>query len=126
MEAFEAFVALALETEQLVVSEAVKFPVQQQTTSGLQTHGYEVDLVGARADRLVLTSVKSYFGSRGVAADHLMGQSAKAEVNKRYALINDEELRTAVVAAAAKRFGYSTDQVRLRLYVGRFARSRPG
>lgn len=126
MEAFETFVALALETEDLVVSEAQKFSFQRQTTSGLQTHGYEVDLVGARADRLVLASVKSYFGSRGVAADHLMGQSAKAVLNKRYALINDEELRTEVVAAAAKRFGYSTDQLRLRLYVGRFAGSRHG
>lgn len=126
MEAFETFVALALETEDLVVSEAQKLSFQRQTTSGLQTHGYEVDLVGARADRLVLASVKSYFGSRGVAADHLMGQSAKAELNKRYALLNDEELRTAVVAAAAKRFGHATDQVRLRLYVGRFAGSRPG
>lgn len=58
MEAFESFVALALETEGLVVSEALKFPVTRQTPSGLQTHGYEVDLVGARADRLVLASVK--------------------------------------------------------------------
>jgi hypothetical protein len=73
MEAFESFVALALETEDLVVSEAQKFNFKRQTSSGLQTHGYEVDLVGARADRLVLASVKSYFGSRGVAADHLMG-----------------------------------------------------
>ena len=55
-----------------------------------------------------------------------MGQAAKADLNKRYALINDQELRTAVVAAAAKRFGYPLDQVRLRLYVGRFAGSRPG
>jgi hypothetical protein len=30
------------------------------------------------------------------------------------------------VGAAAKRFGYPLDQVRLRLYVGRFAGSRPG
>lgn len=57
MEAFESFVALALEAEELVVSEALKFPVTRQTPSGLQTHGYEVDLVGARADRLVLASV---------------------------------------------------------------------
>lgn len=126
MEAFESFVALALETEDLVVSEAQKFNFQRQTASGLQTHGYEVDLVGARADRLVLASVKSYFGSRGVAADHLMGESPRAELNKRYALINDVELRTAVVEAASKRFGYPTGQVRLRLYVGRFAGSRPG
>src|SRR6059036_3645779 len=46
MEAFESFVALALESEGLVVSEALKFPVTQQTTSGLQTHGYLVDLLG--------------------------------------------------------------------------------
>src|SRR5262245_42523513 len=83
MEAFESFVALALETENLVVSEAQKFNFQRQTSSGLQTHGYEIDLVGARADRLVLASVKSYFGSRGVAAEHLMGQAAKANLNKR-------------------------------------------
>lgn len=126
MEAFESFVALALETENLVVSEAQKFNFQRQTSSGLQSHGYEIDLVGARADRLVLASVKSYFGSRGVAAEHLMGQAAKANLNKRYALINDQEMRTAVVAAAAERFGYPIDQVRLRLYVGRFAGSRPG
>jgi hypothetical protein len=126
MEAFESFVALALETESLVVCEAQKFSFQRQTSSGLQTHGYEIDLVGARADRLVLASVKSYFGSRGVAADHLMGQAANADLNKRYALINDEELRATVVAAAAKRFGYPLEQVRLRVYVGRFAGSRPG
>lgn len=128
MEAFESFVALALETEDLVVSEAQKFNFQRQTSSGLQPHGYEVDLVGARADRLILASVKSYFGSRGVAADHVivMGEAAKADLNKRYALINDPELRTAVVQAAADRFGYPLGQLRLRLYVGRFAGARPG
>jgi hypothetical protein len=126
MEAFESFVALALETEDLVVSEAQKFSFQRQTSSGLQTHGYEIDLVGARADQLVLASVKSYFGSRGVPADHLMGESSSAHLNKRYSLINDVELRTAIVGAAANRFGYPLQQVRLRLYVGRFAGSRPG
>ncbi len=35
----------------------------------VQTHGYEVDLVGARSDRLVLATVQSYLGSRGVVAD---------------------------------------------------------
>jgi hypothetical protein len=76
MEAFESFVALALEAEGLVVSEALKFSVTQQTTSGLQSHGYEVDLVGARGDRLVLASVKSYFGSKGVFAEHVAGVKA--------------------------------------------------
>src|SRR5690349_13390541 len=60
----------AMESDGLVVSEAVKFPVTRQTgkTSHkeVQTHGYEVDLIGARADRLVLATVKSFFGSRGV------------------------------------------------------------
>jgi FAD/FMN-containing dehydrogenase len=64
VEAFESFVALALEIEGLVVSEAMKFDIARQTTSGLQAHGYEVDLVGARHDLLVLASVKSYFGSK--------------------------------------------------------------
>lgn len=62
MESFEQFVALALEAEGFVVSEAIKFPVRRQTRklshSEVQTHGYEVDLVGARADRLVLATVK--------------------------------------------------------------------
>jgi len=89
MEAFETFVALALETEGLVVSEAVKFDVARQTSSGYQTHGYEVDLLGARRDHLVLASVKSFFGSKGVNADHVAGTSKSATYNKRYALLND-------------------------------------
>jgi len=40
------------------VSEAVKFRVKRRTAKTsheeTQTHGFEVDLVGARADRLVL------------------------------------------------------------------------
>ena len=36
---------------------------------------FEVDLVAARADRLVLATVKSFFGSRGVVADAVMGWS---------------------------------------------------
>ena len=126
MEAFESFVALALETEELVVSEALKFPVTQQTPSGLQTHGYEVDLVGARADRLVLASVKSFFGSAGVVADHVAGIAAKPSFNKRYALLNNPKVRDAVVEGAAARFGYSLDQVELRLYVGKFAGAKAG
>jgi hypothetical protein len=126
MEAFESFVALALETEGLVVSEALKFPVAQQTTSGLQTHGYEVDLVGARADRLVLASVKSYFGSRGVVAEHVAGEAAQPAQNKRYALFNNPVVRDEVVAGAGERFGYSPAQMELRLYVGKFAAATSG
>jgi hypothetical protein len=66
MEAFESFVALALEDERLVVSEAVKFAVKRKTAKlahdEVHTHGFEVDLLGARADKLVLCTVKSFFG----------------------------------------------------------------
>ncbi len=125
MEAFETFVALALETEGLVVSEAVKFKMGRQTSSGFQNHGYEVDLLGARRDRLVLASVKSYFGSQGVHADHVAGISKNTSYNKRYALLNDTAIRDHVVTAAAEKYGYNLDRVEIRLYVGKFA-GRPG
>jgi hypothetical protein len=125
MEAFETFVALALETEGLVVSEAVKFDIARQTTSGYQTHGYEVDLLGARRDRLVLASVKSFFGSNGVNADQVAGTSKNATRNKRYALINDPVIRDRVVEMAAQRYGYEIEQLEVRLYVGKSS-GRPG
>jgi hypothetical protein len=130
VEAFESFVALALEAEGLVVSESVKFPVTQLTPkvahAETQTHGFEVDLVGARSDRLVLASVKSFLGSRGVVSDHLMGVSEDLRANKLYALLNDEIVRKAVLDGACKRYGYAADQVELRLYVGRFAGEQKG
>ncbi|MFC7024611.1 hypothetical protein ACFQHV_15825 [Promicromonospora thailandica] len=120
MEAYEQFVALALEAEGLVVSSALKFPVARQTPSGLQTHGYEVDLIGARADKLVLATVKSFFGSIGVMADHVSGAGANKTHTSRYKLLNDAPLRSKVVTLAAERFGYAVSQVELRLYVGKF------
>lgn len=126
MEAFESFVALAMETEKLVVSEALKFPVTQQTTSGNQTHGYEVDLVGARQDRLILASVKSYFGSYGVVFEHVAGTARTKTHNKRFALLNNPRVRDTVVELAAERFGYQLHQVEMRLYVGKFAGARAG
>lgn len=125
MEAFEQFVALAMEQEGLVVSGALKFPVKVRTTKAAyeewQTHGFEVDLVGARSDRLVLATVKSFFGSRGVVAEHVRGDSQNKVWNAKYAVINNPRIRDGVVAGAAARFGYSIEQVQLRLYVGRFA-----
>lgn len=125
MEAFEQFVALAMETEGLVVSSALKFPVRRRTRKAAyeewQTHGFEVDLVGARADRLVLATVKSFFGSRGVVASHVRGEAADHRFNALYALINDSVVQAAVVQGAAERFGFTLDQVELQLYVGRFA-----
>lgn len=125
MEAFESFVAVALEADGFVVSSGVKFPVTLQTGKAardeFQTHGFEVDLVAARADRLILGTVKSFFGSRGVAAEHVLGESSSSIAVKRYAVLNNPTVRSAVVRQAAKRYGYSTKQVDLRLYVGRFA-----
>jgi hypothetical protein len=125
MEAFESFVALAMEAEGLVVSEAIKFPVRLETRRKdhreIQTHGYEVDLVGANADRLVLASVKSYFGSRGVVAEHVTGETANSKASRRYSLLNRPEVRGPAVKVAAKRYGYRAGQVEMRLYVGHFA-----
>jgi hypothetical protein len=125
MESFEQFVAVAMEAEGLIVSEAVKFPVRRQTRKVLhdevQTHGYEVDLVGARADRLVLATVKSFLGSRGVVAEHVMGTGGDHRFRNLYLLLNDPVIRSGVVSSAAERYGYGEDQVRVRLYVGRFA-----
>lgn len=132
MEAFESFVALTMEADtedgRLVVSEAIKFPVVRQTAKTshveFQTHGFEVDLVGARGDRLVLATVKSFFGSRGVVAEHVMGNSQTKRFNSLYAMINDPEVRDAVIDGASKRYGYPIDQIELRLYVGKFAGSK--
>ena len=69
MEGFEHLVKVALEADKYVVSGNLKFPVRMRTKKKIhdewQTHGYEVDLVGAKQDSLVLASVKSFFGSRG-------------------------------------------------------------
>ncbi|HEX8102026.1 MAG TPA: hypothetical protein VF533_05415 [Solirubrobacteraceae bacterium] len=36
-------------------------------------------------------------------------------------MLNDPEVRDQVVAGACTRYGYTADQVEMRLYVGRFA-----
>lgn len=132
MEAFESFVALALEEgsqeEGFVVSPAVKFPVRRRvrkkSREEWRTHGYEVDLVAARSDRLVLATVKSFFGSQGVTAQSVTGTDERS--GGLYRLLNDEAIRNGVVNAAAKRYGYPLWEVELRLYVGKFAGSRSG
>jgi hypothetical protein len=125
VEAFESFVAVALEAEGLVVSPAVKFPVRLQTRRAdhpeIQTHGYEVDLIGARVDRLVLATVKSYLGSRGVVAQHVTGETPNETLRRRYSLLNRPEVRGQVIKAAAQKYGYRVPQVELRLYAGKFA-----
>lgn len=130
MEAFEAFVALTLEAEGLVVSEAVKFPVTRPTAKAthqeVQTHGFEVDLVGASATKLVLASVKSFFGSRGVFATAVRGEAPKPADNRLYAMLNDPVVRQGILDGACSRYGYSSGQVEFRLYAGKFAAASKG
>lgn len=130
MEAFESVVALALEAEGFVVSSAVKFPVRRRTAKQareeFQQHGYEIDLVGARNDELVLATVKSFFGSRGVTAAHVMGKAKTSRFNNLYRILNDRELQEGVLTAASDRYGYPKSQIGLRLYAGRFAAPKKG
>ena len=123
MEAYESIVAVALENEGFVVAGPVKFPIQvhvkKEHRTEIQTHGYEVDLIAARADRLVLATVKSYFGSRGVVADHVI--EAASDKRNGYRLLNDPPFRAQMVKLAADRYRYAVEQVRVRLYAGRFA-----
>ena len=123
MEAFEQFVALAMESEGLVVSGAIKFPVAIQTKKSsreeTQVHGFEVDLVGAREDRLVLATVKSFFGSRGVVSDQVSGESATN--SSLYAILNKPTVRDAIILGASQRYGYKASEIELRLYAGKFA-----
>lgn len=112
-----------MEVEGLVVSEAVKFPVKRRVAKASreewQTHGFEVDLVGARHDMLVLASVKSFFGSRGVVAEHVAH-------NPGYAMLNDPVVRDAILEEAKSRYKYPAKQIEFRLYVGRFAARKSG
>jgi len=114
LKAFEQFVALAMESEGLVVSSARKFNVRRKTRkqayNEYQTHGFEVDLVGARRDKLVLATVKSFFGSR-VVADHVVGKDST--YSKWYALLNQADVRDGVVSGAAQKFGFEVDQIEM-------------
>jgi hypothetical protein len=125
VESFEQFVAVYLEQQGYVVSSAVKFPFTRQTGRRgypeFQTHGYEVDLIAARGDDLILATVKSFLGSRGVVADHVIGSSSDTRANKLYVILNDREIRRSIVRQAAKRYGYEYSQVQLGLFVGRFS-----
>ena len=126
MEAFESFVSLAMESEGLLVSGPHKFKVKRVTRKTSkeehQTHGYEVDLIGIRKDKLVLASVKSLFGSGGVFADRVIGESPTH--SSQYKLINDKPLRDEVARQAAERFGYKLSEVELRLYAGKFSSTK--
>jgi hypothetical protein len=127
MESFEHLCKVALEAEGFVVTSNVKFFVRRQTRKSayaeFQEHGYEVDLVAARGDRLVLAEVKSFFGSRGVNRQSFRGlaDEAKKADFSGYKLFNDAQLRVEVVSRAGELYGYPLNQIEMRLYVGKFA-----
>lgn len=126
MESFEHVCKVALEAEGFVVTTNVKFFVTRKTSRAdrheEQTHGYEVDLLGARHDRLVLGEVKSYFGSYGVSRQDFRGLADESKTThfSRYKLLNDDDLRAEVVRLACERYGYPSDYVEFRLFAGHF------
>jgi len=77
MEAFEQLVKVFLEAEGYIVTSDVKFPVRNKTKKvkydEYQVHGYEVDVVAAKNNSLLLGSVKSFFGSGGVDRQCFIG-----------------------------------------------------
>lgn len=121
MESFEAVVATALEAENYVVSGPVTikwFSPGHPKEKGEQPNRLEIDLVAARGDRLVLATVKSFFGSRGVIPQEVMGKGRGAS---GYTMINDKKKRTELIALAAEKYGYAVKDIEVRLYAGKFA-----
>jgi hypothetical protein len=128
VEGFEHIVKVAMEAEGFIVSGNLKFPVKRKDKKGReQTHGYEIDLVGAKKDKLVLASVKSYFGSIGVNKNsfiqlaNIKNPTSRQKRNYNlYKIFNYEEVRKGVIRSATKRFGYHPHEVEIRLYAGKF------
>jgi hypothetical protein len=130
VEGFEHLVKVALEEEDFVVSGNMKFHVERLTKKSnrkeTQNHGYEIDLVAANHESLVLASVKSFFGSKGVSTKGFKELIETVPTPRQlrhfdlYKIFNDSDLREKVISKAAKQFGYKSHQVELRLYVGKF------
>ena len=129
MEAFESFCKLAIEAEHLVVTSGVKFPIARETkkvpkrapSRRSRSTATRSTSSGARAGRLVLGSVKTYLGSKGVRAGDVRGEGAETG---RYRLLNDPVIREGFLAGAAEWYGYERGQVKIRLYVGKWASTR--
>ena len=126
MEAFEQVVKVFLEAKGYVVTSNVKFPVRRKTKKvrydEYQTHGYEVDIVAARYDSLILGSVKSFFGSVGVNRQGFRGiaDSSRPTHFRNYTIFNEHEIREGILLEAEKRYGYPRSQIQFCLFVGRF------
>jgi hypothetical protein len=126
VEAFEQVVKVFLEAKGYIVTSNVKFPVRRKTKKvrydEYQTHGYEVDIVAARHDSLILGSVKSFFGSVGVNRQGFRGiaDSSRQTHFQNYAIFNEDEIREGILLEAEKRYGYPRSQIQFCLFVGRF------
>lgn len=126
MEAFEQVVKVFLEANGYIVTSNVKFPVRRKTKKlrydEYQTHGYEVDIVAARHDSLILGSVKSFFGSVGVNRQGFRGiaDTSRQTYFQSYAIFNEHEIREGILSEAEKRYGYPRSQIQFWLFVGRF------
>lgn len=125
MEAFEHVAKVFLESKGYAVSSNVKFPVRRRTKKQAyeeyQEHGYEVDLVAARHDELLLGSVKSFLGSYGLSRQFFRDicTSASNQWNKNK-LFTEPEIREGVLAEASRRYGYPINRIFLGLFVGKF------
>lgn len=121
MEAYENMVARAMETEGLLVAGPKKFafmlPYMKQGKERIATTWIEVDLIGMSADRLILASVKSYFGSGGTDASHFLGEKGVKKA-KGYRMIQDPEIRELLGEDASKLFGFDKKQIEFRFYSG--------
>ena len=126
MEAFEHVAKVYLESRGYAVSTNVKFPVRRRTKKQAyeeyQEHGYEVDLVAARADELLLGSVKSYFGSFGLSRQFFRDIADESKRNwwENNKLFNEPEVQAGILSGAAERFGYPPAHIFLGLFVGKF------
>jgi len=126
MEAFEHIVKVMLEAEGYVVTSNVKFPIRKRTKRKVraeyQTHGYEMDIVAAKHNSLILGSVKSFLGSHGVSRQGFLGiaDTKKKTHFDLYRVFNDPAIRNGIFREAGKRYGYPVSRIQLALYVGNF------
>lgn len=126
MEAFEHIVKVFLESQGYVVTTNIKFPVWIKTKKAkyeeYQTHGYEVDIVGAKSNALLLGSVKSFFGSIGVNRQGFRGiaDTSKGTHYSWYKIYNEPEIRNGILKGAERKYKYPPEQIQLCLFVGNF------
>lgn len=127
MEAFEHIVKVFLESQGYIVTSNVKFSIRRKTKKAsyeeYQTHGYEVDIVGAKSNSLLLGSVKSFLGSGGVSKQGFEGiaDASRKTHFDRYKIFNDIKVRNGILKEAGNRYGYPLDHIQLCLFVGRFS-----